>query len=108
MMFICALVWVAVEKAVMFAQLMSPGSVQHNQVILTALAHMLCFLIGSLGNITPQSCSAPRSTVLDTIKDSAIKVMPPTQGCTPPTLLLHARLYLNELLQNNFHRSYLF
>ena len=104
MMFICALVWVAVEKAVMFARLMSPDSVQHNQVILTALAHMFCFLIGSLGNIN----SAPRSTVLDTIKDSAIKVMPPTQGCTPPTLLLHTRLYLNELLQNNFHHSYLF
>ena len=64
---------VPVEKATMFARLINPESVQNNQVILTALAHMFCYLIGCLGDVN--SALVQRTGIyLDTIKASAIKV----------------------------------
>ena len=61
------------EKVTVFARLLEADSIQHNQVIQTALAHAFCLLIGSLEDIN--GAVAQRTIqYLDTIKTASIKV----------------------------------
>ncbi|XP_060067575.1 protein unc-79 homolog isoform X2 [Ylistrum balloti] len=64
----------AVEKVIVLARLLDRETIQHNQVIQTALAHAFCLLIGSLVDI---NAAIAQRTIqyLETIKTSSVKCL---------------------------------
>ena len=63
-----------VEKVTVLCRLLDTDTIQHNQIIQTALAHAFALLTGSLVDIN--AAVAQRAIqYLGTIKDSAIKVI---------------------------------